>query len=587
MPFDGIVLKSVIEELNIKLSGGKIEKIFQTEKDEVLLSIRNKGENFKLLLSANSKYPRIHLTNFSKENPTVPSGFCMLLRKHIGRGKIIRFNFFDYERIVSIDIESVNELGDTSCKKIMLEIMGKHSNIILLNNNNVILDSVKHIDASISSVREIMPARTYTLPPSQNKVSPSKIDVKKLLSNVDKQSNITVGKFLLSNICGFSPLIVNEVCFIADIDINSQIGTLSTPSLEKLDTALCSMIKKIETCEYNPCVIFEDAKFLSSPIDFHVLNISQYTNLKSFNSITDALIEFYTTKSIRDELKNKKSDIYKVLKNNIDRCNKKLSIYQKKLKDGEKKDKYKLYGDLIISNIYCMPKEATSVELLNFYETENPTYIEVPLDNNLSPQKNAQRYFKLYDKAKNALLHANEQIKETELELNYLENVLHMLDSCSTNQEILEIKEELIKEQYIKHRIKKGIKKNSAPSQPLRYKSTDGYDILVGKNNLQNEQLTLKTASSKDIWLHIKDAPGSHVIIKKQQEDIPTRTLEEAAMIAAFHSKAKMSSNVQIDYTTIKNVKKIPGAKPGMVRYVNYKTIVVTPCEETIDNLKN
>ncbi|RJQ39635.1 MAG: fibronectin/fibrinogen-binding protein [Nitrospiraceae bacterium] len=586
MPFDGVVAKCIVEELTQLLVGGRIEKIFQPEADEVVLNIRSTGRNFKLALSASANYPRIHITRISKENPVTPPNFCMLLRKHLSGGRIIEIIFHDYERIITLLIESVNELGDLSLKKLVIEIMGRHSNIILLNSEDRIMDSIKHIDSDISSVREVMPARPYILPPSQDKTSLEKLDIDTFIEGISKESrtsSVSIEKHLLNSIKGFSPLLCREICWRSGIDGKTPLSGFEKYMLIKLKETLGELNTSIISSDFSPCIIFED-RAGEKPLDFHSMKILQYSNVEHLSSISEALDVFYSTRDNAERLKQKKSDLFKVLNNNIDRCRKKLALQQEKLKEVADREKLKLYGELVTANIYSIPKNSKSVLLLDYY-SENNDYIEVPLDENLLPQENAQKYYRQYSKAKSTYENTSKQVQETLNELEYLESVMHILENCSLAHEIEEIREELAGEGYLRSR-KKRISRQHKPSEPLHYKSSEGLDILVGRNNCQNDHLTMKTASSNDIWLHTRNIPGSHVVVKKQQQNVPDTTLLEAAAIAAYHSKAQMSSNVPVDYTTVKNVKKPPGAKPGMVIYENFKTIITTPDKALIDKLK-
>ena len=583
MPFDGIVAKCIVNELSEVLTGGRVEKIFQPEPDEIIINTRAKGQNLKLLLSASANYPRIHFTESSKENPAAPPVFCMLLRKHLSGGRFVGVEFHDFERIITLLVESTNELGDTSVKKLIIEIMGKHSNIILLNAENKILDAIKHVDNEISSVREVMPARPYLLPPAQNKTSPESLNIEQFVNEGIAQSELNVEKYLLEHIKGFSPLLCREICHIADIDGKRAVSSLNPIEADRLQVAVTDMVRVIKNNVFSPCIIFEDNS-LDKPVDFHSLELKQYPNIKYLPSMSKVLDTFYFAKDRAERLKHKKADLLKVLGNSIERCNKKLALQQEKLREVADREKLKLYGELITANIYCIPQNTKSVSLLNYY-SENEEYINVPLDENLSPQDNAQRYYKKYAKAKSAYIYTSKQLEESIKELEYLESVLQLLENCTTVQEIDEVRQELAEQGYLSVKKKGSTKKKEQASAPLHFMSSDGLDIYVGKNNKQNDQLTLKTASSNDIWLHTKDIPGSHVIIRKLQQNIPDNTLLEAAILAAFHSKAKQSSNVQVDYTTVKNVKKPSGAKPGMVIYENFKTIVVTPDESLVKKL--
>lgn len=491
-------------------------------------------------------------------------------------------------------------------KRLILEVMGRHSNLILVNNENRIIDAIKHVDNEVSSVREVMPARTYVLPPSQNKLSPEKLDMEGLFrvlpvelpqtlesapSGKDSKTSsavITIENFLLNNIKGFSPLLCREICYRTGLDSKAPISTITPEETCRLKNTLKVFISKIELNEFTPCLIFDDV-FPDRPLDFHCMEMLKFQSVKYLSSISSVLDTFYSAKDKIERSKQKKSDLLKVLSNSIDRCNKKLALQNEKLGEVADREKLKLFGELITANIYCIPKNVKSISLLNYY-SENSEHIEIPLNENLLPQENAQKYFKQYSKARNTFFHTNRQVEENLKELEYLESVLTMLENCNSLQEIDEIRQELLEQGYIflkkKGSAKGSCKKQSKLSPPLHFISSDGLDIFIGKNNRQNDMLTLKQASSNDIWLHTRNIPGSHVIIKKTRQEVPDSTLLEAAILASFHSKAGKSSTVPVDYTTVKNVKKPNGAKPGMVIYENFRTVIVTPDENKVKKIK-
>ncbi|MDP4180193.1 MAG: NFACT RNA binding domain-containing protein [Bacillota bacterium] len=583
MPFDGVVVKCVVNELSDILTGSRVEKIFQPESDEIIINIRAKGQNYKLLLSASANYPRIHFTDSSKENPAIPPVFCMLLRKHLSGGRITGIEFHDFERIITINIESVNELGDLTNKNLIIEIMGRHSNIILTNSDGRILDSIKHVDNEVSRVREVMPGRQYIMPPAQDKYNPETLDLESFINEASCECQTSAEKYLLNKIKGFSPLLCREISFLSGVDDRTSFINIPQGKKESFKNALEYTIKAIASNNFKPCIIFESDDFYR-PIDFHCLNIEQYKYVKHYELMNNTLDEFYKEKDSVERSKQKKSDVLKILNNNLDRCHKKLSLQQEKLREVSDRDKLKLFGELITANIYSIPKSAKSVSLLNYYSDDND-YIDIKLDPDFTPQQNAQRYFKQYSKSKSAFFSTTKQLEETSKEIEYLEGVLQLLDNCSSLQEINEVRQELSNEGYLSKRKNNNSNKKEKPSAPLHFRSSDGFDIFVGKNNKQNDLLTLKQSTSFDIWLHTKNIPGSHVIIKNSQKAVPDNTLLEASIIAAYHSKAKSSANVPIDYTAVKNVKKLPGAKPGMVNYENYKTIIVTPDEKLVKKL--
>ena len=595
LPFDGIVTKSIVKELYFILTGGRIEKIFQPEPDEINMNIRAGGQNIKLLLSASPNFPRIHITSVTKDNPAVPPVFCMLLRKHLSGGKILGIDFIDYERIITLNVESTNELGDTSVKKLTIEIMGKHSNIILINPQEKIIDSIKHIDVQISSVREVMPARQYILPPSQNKLSLEHLDLALFFENlklscvsVPEAVCVNIEKYLLNAIKGFSPLLCVEACYRAEINGKALASSISNESLLRLKRVLSEMFDDIICNRFSPCILLGEE---SNPLDFHCLEIKHIVNKRQIFSISEALDEFYCLKDGFERLKTKKADVLKVLNSSLDRCKKKLALHQDKLREVAGREKFKLWGELITANIYCIAVSNKKVSLLNYY-SETEEIIDIEMDENLSPQQNAQRYFKKYTKTKSTFVNTTKQLEETIDELEYLENVLHLLENCNTLVEINEVRQELTEQSYISNKIKYTSKKKTKtkkaekPSPPLHFRSSEGLDIYVGKNNKQNDMLTLKASSSNDIWLHTKNIPGSHVIVKKTQQSIPESTLFEAAVLSAYHSKARQSSSVPVDYTAVKNVKKPNGAKPGKVIYNDFKTLTVTPDEGLVNRLR-
>lgn len=580
MPFDGIVTKCIVNELNELLSGGRVDKIFQPEADEIVLLVRSRGQNYRLVASANANYPRLHITTAQKENPQTPPVFCMLMRKHVSGGKLLNISFHDYERVISVNIESVNELGDLSVKRLVVEIMGKHSNIILLNSGDKIIDSVKHVDNDISSVREVMPARPYFLPPAQNKVLPENISPEDIFNYAQTSEAKHVEGLLLNTIKGFSPYTCREICAAAGIPSKTALDRLSGADRTNLAAALDIYLKKIKNNSFEPCIIYQDKNYLR-PVDFYCFTPEQAVISKKYDLLSVALDDFYSLRDTNERLGQKMGDVVKVIKNGIDRCEKKIALFHDKLRDVADRDKLQLYGELITANIYCIPAGAKAARVLNYY-SENEEYIEIPLNEYKSAQDNAQRYFKQFSKAKSTHLNVTRQLEDALTELQYLQSVQTMLENCGTRQEIDEIRQELIDQGYIKSSVRNSKKKQEKPSSPLEFISVDGFQILVGKNNKQNDLLTIKTAASNDLWLHTKNIPGSHVIIRTERQEVPDSTLLEAATLAAYHSSAKMSYNVPVDYTSVKNVKKPSGAKPGMVIYEHFKTINVTPDEDRV-----
>jgi len=590
MPFDGIVINSLVSELKEKLVEGRIDKIHQPEKDELIIHIRGFKTNYKLLISADSRLGHITLTDAKKVNPTTPPMFCMLLRKHIAGSRIIDITQMEMERIIAISVEGRNELGDTVVKDLIIETMGKHSNIVLIDKSTgKIIDSVKRIPFGTSRSRQLLPGLTYEAPPNfkTNLLTTSYEDFISALE--DYQNNTSdekIHKFIYMTYQGVSPIIGKELCLNANIDKNLQLSLLKPVDKEKLWHQLVQLRNQIKDQNFAPIVAL-DSQGISK--DFSCFDLNVYSQSEDFevlrpSSTTDAINAFFAKRDINNRLMQRSQNLRKTVNAKVDKLSKKIKNLKGDLHFAENADEDKIKGELIIANIYVITKGDSSAKLTNYYDPEAKE-IEIPLDIRLSPSDNAQKYFKKYNKLKTAQIKVQEQLEIAELEIAYLENVLVNIEISSDNKNIEEIQQELIQEGYLKKKYLKKAKK-AVKSKPLKYKSSDGFDILVGKNNTQNDELTLKTASNADIWLHTKIIPGSHVIIRTQGNEVPDQTIREAAMIAAYHSKARGSSQVPIDYTEVRNVKKPNGAKPGMVIYETNSTVYVTPEEAEVEKLK-
>lgn len=564
MALDGIYLHGILNELRNKLINGKITKINQPEKDEINLTIRTaSSSNVKLLISASSSYPKIHITNLNKTNPIKAPMFCMVLRKHIMNAKIVSIEQLTTDRIIIINVESVDELGFNSIYQLFIEIMGRHSNITLIRQrDNIIMDSIKHLTLDINRYRTLLPGLEFTYPPESPKLNPLNFsfeDFQNYISNKQLSKN---EKMFSSLFTGVSSTLSKELHFNAK-------DTESNKELYSYLTEFFSKIKNNEFC-------FSLYSYNKSVKDFYCTKLNYLSGMdeKIYDSPSDLLEDFYAEKDKIDRLNNRSSDLQKIIKNNIERCIKKDEIYTKKLKECDNKDIYRIYGELLTSNIYSIKKGDKITKVLNYY-SEDSEYIDIKLDENKTPSENIQAYFKKYNKLKKTEENALIQMENNNNELEYLQSVLTNIENSETYGEIEEIKRELIETGYIKFS-KKNKAKKSKPSKPMHIQSKDGIDIYIGRNNYQNDYLTLKFADKRDIWLHTKNIPGSHVIIKNYGS-VPDSTLEEAAALAAFYSKAKESLNVAVDYTEVKNVKKPSGAKPGMVIYYTNKTIYINP----------
>lgn len=586
MSLDGIVLNNVCMELKSTLIDCKVDKVYQPEKDEIHLNIRTKGKNTRLLISASSNNPRVYFTQNQKSNPQSPPMFCMLLRKHVQGGRILNVEQVSLERILKISIESMNELGDMSVKELIIEIMGKHSNIILVDTNtNKIIDSIKRVPLSISTVRQILPGLEYIAPPSQDKMNPLDIEKNEFLNLINSSEETVSFKFLYQNFIGLSPLVSREICTLANVDSNSVLSDLTSEDKDSLYSNFKDVYSCVKDNNYNPTIIKDESNYDIEA--FSSIDLKQFGNLPKvhFESISELLDYYYVTRDKLDRIKQKSNDLRKNISMKLDRALNKLAKQNKEISDAQKREKFKIYGELIIANIYKLEKGMEHVELDNFY-SEDYEKVKVTLNKNLTPSENAQKYFKRYNKLKTAYDIVSKELVKTKEEVSYLENILLALETSTEIEELDEIREELIKEGYFKKPTTKGKKKIKTTSKPHHYKSSDGFDIYVGKNNKQNDYLTLKIADKEDIWLHTKIIPGSHVIIKTEGKDVPENTILEAAQLAGFYSKGKMSSNVPVDYTEKKNVKKPSGAKPGMVIYETNSTAYITPSVENISKIE-
>lgn len=587
MSLDGVVLHAITSELSEKLVGGRVDKIHQPESDELLLQIRNKSENFKLLLSASSSNPRVHLTKSSKQNPQTPPAFCMLLRKHLGSGKVLGVEQPSLERVVIIKFESLDELGDLTQKDLIVEIMGKHSNIILVDSSkNKILDSIKRVPVSLSSVRQVLPGLPYSPPPAQEKRDPLDVELEDVLSVLNaSDENLSTHKALYLKFVGLSPLLAREICHRSGVDSERLLVLLDHSEKRSLAEGFISFYRDVRLCAFYPNVVRDrdnlDVLYFSS------VKLTQYGDypFEHFESMSELLEYFFQSRDNRDRIKQKSSELRKSVSLKLERILNKVEKQRLEIAEAEKRESLRIKGDLLTANMHLINKGDSSVNVQNYY-SESLDRIEIALDPRLSPSENAQRYYKKYNKLKTAHGLLAEQIEQSEVEIDYLQNIIYAIDNCTEVQEIDEIKEELVSEGYFKKSSLKNKKNSSAPSKPHEYISSDNYHMYVGKNNKQNDQLTMKSASKEDLWLHTKDIPGSHVIVKTNGDELPESTVLEAATLAAYYSKASQSSNVPVDYALRKNVKKPSGARPGMVIYENNSTVYVTPDKLSVSKIR-
>lgn len=577
MSMDGLSLYSAMNELNKRLAGGKIDKIQQTDKEELLLMVRSLGQTYRLLINASAADNRVQLTELKKQAPSEAPMFCMLLRKRIAGGKIVRFEQERLDRVLKISIETYNDLGDLSVFALYCELMGKHSNIILVNEKGVIVDAIKHVGLGMSSVRFVMPGLEYSAPPAQDKQDPSKASADDF-SMAMCMVGMSIAKALSNAFFGLSPAVAAQLA--ARYTDKTECTQLSEAEREELAERLAAFYADMAQGKEKASAVLNALGETEAVYPFAIAG----GGIKLYDSIGEALDSLYINSDRREWAKRHGASARKVLQNNIERCEKKLALYADALNSGEQMEKCRLYGELLTANLHSL-KSGTDTAAVDNYYADPVERIAIPLDRQLTPGENAQRYYKKYQKLKAARDMAIVQREQTLSELNYLEGQLDNLTKCTAENELSELIEELKEQGYIK-RDKGGKKKMKlAASKPMHFVSSTGADIYVGKNNRQNDELTLRFASPNDIWMHTKNIPGSHVIVKGASEQ-DTATMTEAALLAAYYSRARGSENVAVDYTPRKYVKKPAGAKPGMVLYTTNKTAYVTPSEEAVAGLK-
>lgn len=581
MALDGAFLYAVKNELEI-LKGGRVDKIHQPSREEIIINMRTQDGAKKLYMSSSADSARVHITEMSVDNPKVPPMFCMLLRKHLSGGKLIDIRQDGLERILFLDFECINELGDKVLITIAVEIMGRHSNIIIISQEGRIIDSIKRVDAEMSRERLVLPNMIYELPPRNQRVNFIKDSNTDMINAVKNAKPAELSKVLIKTFEGISPVIAREWAFYTSRGIELCSADMTGEHFSRLVFIINQTCDKLIHGKY-PYYIIKDRNGLLK--DFSFIRISQYGNLMIISETESAcktLDVFYCQRDNMSRLKQRANDLFRLLSNTADRISKRISNQKQELLQCAEKDTWKLYGDLISSNIYKLEKGMKSAVLENFYD-ENYPRITIKLDERKTPSQNAQHYYNEYRKAVTAEKKLSEQINLGEEELRYIDSVFDSLTRAESEAEVIELRVELMEQGYIKSRMKGKIPKIQPPAE---YISSDGYTIYAGRNNKQNDRLTLKTAEKNDIWCHTKNITGSHVIIAANGETPPQRTIEEACMIAAFNSKARESSQVPVDYCPARYVKKPNGAKPGMVIFTNNKTLYVKPDRELVEKLR-
>ena len=573
MAFDGITIAAMVRELHQNLDGGRFNKIAQPEADALMITGKGANGQCRLLLSASASLPLIYFTDKNKPSPLTAPNFCMLLRKHIGSARISSIRQPGLDRVVEFELEHRNEMGDPCRKFLIAELMGKHSNIIFCDENRMILDSIKHVSSHMSSVREVLPGRDYFLPHTQEKFDPLTITETEFIRTIcTKPCNIS--KAIYSTLTGLSPLIAEEICYRASIDGSDAAQSLNETAATHLYHTFHRLMEQVTEGDFTPNIIYRD----NEPVEYSVLPLTQYGNeyrSETFSTVSSMLETYYASRDTLNRIRQKSSDLRRIVQTALDRNRKKYALQQKQMKDTAKKDKYKVYGELINTYGYGLEDGCKSFKALNYYTNEE---ITIPLDPTLTPQENSKKYFDRYGKLKRTEEALTEQLADTESEIEHLESISNALDIARAESDLSQIKEELTEYGYIKKHYsgKKGAKAQ-IKSKPFHYISSDGFDIFVGKNNFQNDELTFKQATGNDWWFHAKKMAGSHVIVKTPDGELPDRTFEEAGRLAAYYSKGRTAPKVEIDYIQKKHVKKPGGAKPGFVVYYTNYSLMAEP----------
>lgn len=580
MALDGVFLRHLKKEIGTALIGSRVDKVFQPNRDELILAFRGFDVSYKLLISARANSARINLTRIPVENPQQPPMLCMLLRKKLQGAKLLDITQPDLERALMLKFDSVNELGDHVGLTLAVEIMGRYSNIILVDENGKIIDALKRVDAEMSSERLVLPGLLYRLPPPQDKLSMLDCSETEVLERIDAlPRDMELSKALLSVLQGVSPVIAREIENSAGNGNGVFIRSMTQTLRERTALYVKQLIQTVRETSGEPYMVLDPQK---KPKDFAFLNIQQYggaMTISKKDTFSGMLDDFYAERDQIERMRVKSQDLLRLLSNHSDRLSRKMANQKAELDSCAQRDIYRIKGDLLSANMYAIEKGLKSVKLQNFYD-EELAEIEIALDPALNAQQNAQKYYKNYRKAKTAEEKLAEQISIAEKELTYIDSVFESLTLAENEKDLNEIRTELMEQGYV--RMQRGKKNQKLPpvSAPLKFTTSDGFTVLVGRNNRQNDKLTMKDANNNDIWFHTKNIPGSHTVLVTDGKTPTETAMEEAAILAARHSRAKDSAQVPVDYTQIRHVSKPQGSKPGMVIYVNYKTIFVDPTKE-------
>ncbi len=567
MAFDGVTIAGIVSELKDKLIGNRIYKIAQPEKDELILTVKGSCGQVRMLMSADASLPLLYLTQKNKTSPMTAPNFCMLLRKHLQNARIVSVTQPGLERIVRFELEHLNELGDLCRKYLIIELMGKHSNIIFCDDQDKIIDSIKHISGMVSSVREVLPGRQYFIPKTQDKAELLSCTQEEMAA-VLRAKSLPLYKAVYTGFTGISPSIAQELCYRAGVDADLPSAGLEAEALDRMVSVLSGLAADIRSEKFCYNVVYENKQ----PAEYAAVQLSSYEEgqRRRFECISELLEYYYAEKNTITRIRQRSVDLRKIVTTAIERNVKKYDLQVKQLQDTDKRETYRVYGELLNAYGYGVEAGAKSMEALNYYTDEK---ITIPLDPMLTAGENAKKYFDKYQKLKRTYEALTTLTKETKEEIEHLSSISIALDIALKEEDLVQIKEELIESGYIRR--KGNTKREKITSKPFHYVSSDGYHIYVGKNNYQNEELTFKFATGNDWWFHTKGIPGSHVVVKSNNDELPDRVFEEAGKLAAHYSQARGQEKVEIDYTQKKNVKKPNGSKPGfVVYYTNYSLVI-------------
>ena len=568
MSFDAIVTRALTDEFNNNYIGARVDKIYQTEKDEIMINMRSKDGSFKVLVSASSNNPRFYVSKISKENPSEAPLFSMILRKNLSGSKLVKVEQFGFDRAAQFVFSGYNEFHEEALYYLVVEIMGKYSNIVLCNENHKVIDAIKRVSTVMSSKREIEPGLIYERPPVFDRVSPISVDEEELKNMMTNNADLELRDFLMRSFLGLSTEIANKILFDAAIDDKNLLKNLDENDANKFISSFIKTFEEVKEKNYS----FNIYKLSERKSAYNAISLNQYASLEkeNFSSISELLDKYYYEKDQKDRIAQRSQNMRHTISANLKRAKNKLQKQKEEMLESANRETYKVYADLISSNIHKISKGLKEIKLENFYDNMNE--ISVPLDQKLSAVQNAQKYYKRYQKMKQREIVLEKQIENTEDEINYLELVSDAIDRTDDVKNLDEIYFELIKNNYIKKDKKIKNKPKKIAIHSIDYDDTS--KVYYGKNNLQNEYITFKVADKNDVWMHVKGFPGSHVVIKSGCYP-SDELLVFAAKIAAKNSKAKDSNKVDVDFTTRKNVKKHPSGKTGLVNYVNFKTITV------------